>query len=263
MDTTISKDGTRIAFDRSGAGPALVVVGGALTTRAVFSPLSRLLEPHFTVLAYDRRGRGDSGDTHPYTVEREVEDLHAVIAAAGGRALVFGHSSGASLALEAAALGLPIARLAVYEPPLIVDRGRPPLPDDYVPRLRELVAAGRRGEALSLYFTVALGLPVDAIDQMRAGRAWTAWEALAHTLAYDGAIVQARTSGGRLDAAWLASVVMPTLVLAGGRSADWMRAAMEALAEAMPGGTIRVLEGQDHGAAPEVLHPVLVDFLLS
>lgn len=150
MSRVLSKDGTPIAFERSGQGPALILVTGAIATRADAASLAASLSPHCTVFAYDRRGRGESGDTPPYAVKREVEDLDALISEAGGSAFVFGHSSGAVLALEAARL-LPtrITKLAVYEPPFIIDDSRPPAPEDYAPHLMELVSSGRRGEAVA------------------------------------------------------------------------------------------------------------------
>ena len=150
MRTVISKDGTPIAFDQPGQGPALILVTGATATRLAAASVAAALAPSFTVFAYDRRGRGDSGDTAPYAVEREVEDIEALINAAGGSAFVFGHSSGAVLALEAARL-LPtkITKLAVYEPPFIIDDSRPPAPEDYAPHLIELVSSNRRSEAIA------------------------------------------------------------------------------------------------------------------
>ncbi len=152
MQTVGSADGTTIAFDRSGQGPALILVGGASATRAAAASVAAALAPYFTVFAYDRRGRGDSTDTLPYAVEREVEDIEALIDEAGGSAFVFGHSSGAVLALEAACL-LPdrIRKLALYEPPFIIDDSRPPLPEDFAAHLEGLVAAGRRGDAVDMF----------------------------------------------------------------------------------------------------------------
>src|SRR2546421_2212227 len=155
-----SKDGTAIAFDQSGDGPSIILVGGAMSTRSASAPLAVLLAPRFTVFAYDRRGRGDSGDTAPYAVEREVDDLAALISEAGGSAFVFGHSSGAALALEAAARGLAITKLALYEPPFIVDDSRPPLPGQYVTQLTELLAAGGPGDAGAVFLTTRGGGPV-------------------------------------------------------------------------------------------------------
>ena len=150
MNKVISKDGTPIAFDRAGQGLALILVTGALATRSDMVSLAAHLASHFTVFTYDRRGRGESGDTAPYAVEREVEDLAALIVEAGGSAFVFGHSSGAVLALEAARwLSTSITKLALYEPPFIVDESRPPLPDDYLTQLTGLISSGRRGEAVA------------------------------------------------------------------------------------------------------------------
>src|SRR6266487_2672638 len=164
MRNVRSSDGTSIAFDRSGQGPALILVAGATATRAAEAAISAHLAPHFTVFAYDRRGRGDSGDTPPYAVEREVEDIETLITEAGGSAFVFGHSSGAVLALEAASnLPSKVKKLALYEPPFIVDDSRPPLQVDYVARLTELVAAGRRGDAVEFFMTKAVAVPIEFI----------------------------------------------------------------------------------------------------
>ncbi|HEY7202158.1 MAG TPA: alpha/beta hydrolase [Candidatus Dormibacteraeota bacterium] len=260
MDAVISADGTAIAYDRTGDGPALVLVGGALTTRAAFPPVSSLLASRFSVFAYDRRGRGDSGDTPPYAVEREIEDLRALIDAGGGEAFVFGHSSGAALAMEAAGLGAGIRRLAVYEPPFILDAGRPSLPDDFAARLAARSAAGPPGDVLAYYFEHGLQVPPAAIAGMRADPSWAQWEAIAHTLAYDAAVLGARVTGRPLPAEPFASIAAPTLVLTGGASPAWMQAAGRTVAAAIPGGRHRTLEGQGHGAAPDVLAPVLVEF---
>src|SRR5258708_9846771 len=164
MKKVLSKDGTPIAFDQSGHGPAVILVTGAIARRSEAASLAAHLSPDFTVFAYDRRGRGESGDTAAYAVEREVEDLDALITEAGGSAFVFGHSSGAVLALEAARL-LPtkITKLAVYEPPFIIDDSRPPAPEDYVPHLNELVSSGRRGEVVEYFMTEAVGVPAEMV----------------------------------------------------------------------------------------------------
>ncbi len=185
MQTVTSADGTRIAFDRLGGGPPLIMVVGAFNTRSTTEPLARALEGGFTVLNYDRRGRGDSGDTPPYAVDREIEDLNALIAEAGGSAAVFGYSSGATLALKAAAAGLAISNLALYEPPFVVDGSRPPLPADLPDRLVDLVASGRRGDAVELYQREAIGMPEEVVAGMRQAPFRSALEAIAHTLAYD------------------------------------------------------------------------------
>lgn len=260
MSMVISSDGTPIAFDRSGVGQPLVLVGGALSDRTAGAELAALLAPRLTVFAYDRRGRRESGDTPPYTVEREVEDLQALIAEAGGSAFAFGHSSGAVLALEAAAGGAPIRKLALYEPPFIVDDTRPPLPEDYVARLEELLAAGERGEAVAYFMRVGPGVPEEMLAGMRSSPMWPEMEALAHTLPYDGRIMGDTMFGRPLPAERWASVAVPVLIADGGDSPPWQRNSARALAEALPNAEYRTLEGQTHGAAPEVLAPVLETF---
>jgi pimeloyl-ACP methyl ester carboxylesterase len=263
MDTVSSPDGTAIAFDRSGDGPPLIVVGGALSDRAAAAPLSALLEPRFTVVAYDRRGRGDSDDAPPYAVEREIEDLGAVIGVAGGEVFVFGHSSGAALALEGAIHGLPIARLALYEPPFIVDDSRPPLPGDFVEHLRELTATGRRGEAVEYFMTEGVGAPAEAIPSMRESPYWPSLEALAHTLWYDGVIMGDNMVGKPLSADRWSSVTIPTLVIDGGASPPSMRNAVQQLVDVLPNARRLTMEGQTHEVDPTLLAPVLTEFFTS
>jgi pimeloyl-ACP methyl ester carboxylesterase len=263
MDTVKSKDGTTIAFDRSGEGPALILVGGALQHRALdpsTAQLASLLAPSFTVHNYDRRGRGDSGDTVPYAVEREIEDLDALIDEAGGSAFVFGMSSGAVLALDAAANRLAITKLALYEPPMVVDDSRPPVPEDYVARLTELASCDRPGDAIEVFMTEGVGLPAEAVASMRGAPFWPAFEAVAHTLAYDGAIVAATMSGKPLPTDRWASVTIPTLVVDGDASPAWARNAVRALVDVLPAARRRTLEGQTHQVDPEVLAPVLEEF---
>jgi pimeloyl-ACP methyl ester carboxylesterase len=262
METVTSPDGTTIAFERSGDGPPLILVGGALSDRAAAAPFATLLGPRFTVVAYDRRGRGDSDDTPPYAVEREIEDLGAVIGVAGGEAFVFGHSSGAALALEGAIQRLPISRLALYEPPFIVDDSRPPVPHDYVDRIRELVAADRRGDAVEYFMTAAVGVPPEMVAQMRAMPTWPRMEALAHTIAYDGEVLDGHMWGAPLPASWVAPVTIPTLVMDGGASPDWARSSVRQLASILPNAQHRTLKGQEHGAAPEAVAPELDAFFL-
>lgn len=259
-DTVNSTDGTTIAFDRSGDGPPLVLVGGALSDRRAAVGLATLLAAELTVIAYDRRGRGDSGDTPPYAVEREVEDLGAVIAAAGGSAFVFGHSSGAVLALEATARGVSVAKLALYEPPFVVDDSRPPLPEDYVARLEGLLAAGERGEAVAYFMRVGPAVPEDMLAGMRRSPMWAGMEALAHTLPYDGRVMGDTMFGRPLPAGRWSSVAVPTLVMDGGASPAWQHSAARALADVLPDATYRTLEGQTHGFAPEVMVPELHGF---
>lgn len=256
-----SRDGTRIAYDRIGDGPALVIVGGATSTRSVMGGTPGALGEHFTVYSFDRRGRGDSGDTAPYAVEREIEDIAALIEAAGGSARLFGHSSGAVLALRAAAAGLPVERLAVYEPPFIVDDSRPPVPDDYVATLDRLIAEGKREEAVIYFMTVAVGIPEAFVEEMRQGPYWQHSIDLAHTLAYDSRVMGDTMSGKPLDPEPWNQITVSTLVMAGGASEPFMRAGAQALVSHLPRGEYKVLEGQDHGPADEVLVPELVRFL--
>jgi pimeloyl-ACP methyl ester carboxylesterase len=261
VEEAISKDGTTIAFDRSGEGPPIVLVGGALSDRSAAVDLAEELAPHFTVIAYDRRGRGDSGDTAPYSVDREVDDIEVLIVAAGGNAFVFGHSSGAVLALEAArALPERITRLALYEPPFIVDDSRPPLPADYVTRLEELDSAGRRGDAVEYFLTTGPGVPPEAVAGIRREPSWPSFEAVSHTLAYDGTIMGDTTGGSPAPLQRWASVKVTTLIMDGGASPDWQRNAVQALAEILPDARHRTLEGQGHGADPKVLAPALATF---
>jgi pimeloyl-ACP methyl ester carboxylesterase len=261
MKTATSRDGTTIAFDTRGEGPPLIVVGGALNTRQAAATLAELLAPGFRVYAYDRRGRGDSGDTPPYGVEREAEDLQALVEHAGGAAFVFGHSSGAVLALEAAAPG--ITRLVLYEPPFIVDDSRPPLPGDYVEHLKEFAATDRRGEAVEYFMTTGVGVPADALPSMKESPFWPSLEAVAHTLWYDGVIMGDNMVGKPLSADRWASVTIPTLVIDGGASPPSMRNAAQQLADVLPNARRLTMEGQTHEVDPTLLAPVLTEFFTS
>ena len=234
MERVLSRDGTPIVYDHIGVGPALIVVTGALSDRSTAITLAPALSGRFSLFAYDRRGRGDSGDTRPYAVEREIEDLEAVIGEAGGSAFVFGHSSGAALALEAAARGLPIPKLALYEPPYIVDDSRPPLPDDYLPTLQRLVAEGRRGDAVEYFWRVGLLLSPDAITSMRCSPMWPAIEANAASLPYDAEVMGDHMAGKPLPAQWATRVAIPTLVIDGGASPAQLRNAAAAVADLLP-----------------------------
>jgi pimeloyl-ACP methyl ester carboxylesterase len=256
-----SRDGTRIAYDELGEGSPVVLVGGAFNTRT-FGPnggLVPLLAERFTVINYDRRGRGDSTDTTPYAVEREIEDLEALIEVVGGSAHVFGISSGAALALEAANRGLAIDKLALYEAPFIVDDSRAPVPDDYLPKLQGMVATDRRSDAIRLFMRQGVGVPAVFVAMMRIMPAWSKLKAVAPTIIYDAAIVNDYRKGEPLPSDRWTSVTMPTLVAAGGKSPEWMRNAMRELADVL-NAEHRTLEGQTHIVKPEALAPVLVDF---
>jgi pimeloyl-ACP methyl ester carboxylesterase len=260
MNTATSRDGTTIAFDTTGDGPPVIVVGGALNTRQAAVTLAELLAPGFMVYAYDRRGRGDSGDTPPYAVEREVEDLQALVEHAGGTAFAFGHSSGAVLALEAALETPGITKLVLYEPPFIVDDSRPPLPDDYVAHLKELAATDRRGDAVEYFMTTGVGVPLEAIPSMRESPFWPSLEAVAHTLWYDGVIMGDNMVGKPLSADRWSSVTIPTLVIAGGASPPSQLTAVRQLADVLPNGRHLTMEGQTHEVDPTLLAPVLTEF---
>jgi pimeloyl-ACP methyl ester carboxylesterase len=257
METVTSQDGTTIAFHRTGEGPAVVLVSGALGTRGSGpGELEVLLAAAgFTAYGYDRRGRGDSGNTLPYAVDREIEDLEAVIGAAGGSAYVYGMSSGGQLALRSARALPQIHKLAVYEPPIIVDDSREPLPPDYVERLDH----ASPGEALTIFMTDAIGLPGPILDQMRGGPLWPALEGVAHTLAYDGRVVGESMSGQPLAAEW-GQVAAPVLVVTGGASDRFMRDGGAALVELLPNASHQVIDGQDHNVDPKLLAPVLIEF---
>jgi pimeloyl-ACP methyl ester carboxylesterase len=261
MDSVTSRDGTTIAFERSGEGAAVILVGGALSTREAAAPLTAALAPRLTVLAFDRRGRGDSGDTPPYAVDREVDDLAALVAEVGGSAALFGMSSGAALSLEAALRGLPVTALALYEPPYLVDPAHPPMADDYRQRLQAEVDAGRRGPAVELFMREAVMLPEPALAAMRDSPAWPALESVAHTLPYDQAIVD-QTPLDRPDPLRrFAPIAIPTLTMSGGASPDWLTAAARQLAEILLNGRHVRLAGQTHAVEPAVLAPILIEFL--
>lgn len=256
----VSKDGTRIAYDRLGNGPPVILVVGALCSRT-FGPSVKLaprLARRFTVFNYDRRGRGESGEDSPYQVAREIEDIQALIELAGGSACIFGHSSGAVLALRAAAHGLAIDKLALYEAPLIVDHSRASTDRDWV-QIERSVAAERRDDAVKS-FLKSIGMPGFAISLMKWTPIWRKITALAHTLPYDGEIVRDLQRGEPLPAGAWTNVTIPTLVLHGGRSPGWMKNGTLALAKALPNAKFRVLEGQTHDVSPKVLMPVLSDF---
>jgi pimeloyl-ACP methyl ester carboxylesterase len=256
MRTTLSADGTKIAFDETGEGPPVILVVGAFNDRSTGAPLAKALESRFTVLNYDRRGRGASGDTLPYAVEREVEDLDALIREAGGAARVFGYSSGGTLALDAAARGLNITKLALYEAPFMVGDGVPRPPKDMAAQLAKLVSSGRRGDAVELFQTRLVGIPEPVVVQLRHAPFRAALEATAHTLVYEATIV----GDLELPTTQLRSIKAPTLVVYGSESPAFMGNGAKALAAALPDGHVRALDGQNHDIVPAVLAPVLLDF---
>jgi pimeloyl-ACP methyl ester carboxylesterase len=260
MRTVMSKDGTPIAFDQSGQGPALILVAGALCARLSWSgpELAKLLASHFTVYNYDRRGRGDSGDTRPYAVTREVEDIEVLIDEAGGSANLYGHSSGGALALEATLqLGEKVKKLAIYEVPYNDDRGFQQAWREYIQQLTELLAAGRRGDAIALFMKF-VGTPAEQIEGMRHTPAWPQLEAIAPTLAYDHTAILGNDLSVPIERA--AQVRVPTLIMNGSASFPFMYETARTLSQAIPHAQLRTLEGQDHGPADDVLAPVLIEF---
>jgi len=263
VNRVMSSDGTHIAFEKFGDGPSVIVVGGATCDRAMTRPLAEELAQHFTVTNYDRRGRGDSGDTAPYAVEREVEDLGALLVEAGGRASVYGHSSGAGLVVHAAAHGLPIAKLVLHEPPYVPDgEVECRISQEYGEKLRAILAEDRRGDAVELFMRT-VGMPAEMVGQMRNEPWWAGMEAIAPTLAYDSEIMGDISRGGTVPTDLLGAVTIPALVLCGGASPAWMIDVSQQVAYALPNGRLSVLEDQEHVVPPEILAPVLAEFFAS
>ena len=255
-----SKDATAIAYDSAGDGPALILVGGAFSFRRYKSwvQLFELLAPRFRVISYDRRGRGDSGDASAYAVEREIEDLDVLVRAVGGSARAFGMSSGGVLALRAAAAGVPLERAVVYQPPFSVEANAHVPPLDFGRRLGELAASGNRGATASYFMREGMGAPRVFVGLLRVARPiWRNLEAVAHTLPYDDAVVARYTSG---QAPERPGVDVPALVLAGGRSPQWMRDGARAVAASVPGARYEELPGQTHNVKAKAAAPVLAAF---
>ena len=257
LQTVTSKDGTTLGVEVTGSGPAIVLICGGSVDRHANDGLAAELSKDFTVWNFDRRGRGDSGDTAPYAVEREIEDVEAVIAAAGGHAHLYGTSSGAGLALEAAVAGASIDKLVLWEPPYNLDpAGRPPA--DTVERLDRMIAEGRRDDAATFFMVDMVRLPAEFAAYAKTQPWWQGQLAIAHTLAYD-----ARVMGDYSVPTEKASrITVPTLILTGGGSFDLFRPTAEALAAAIPDGRTEVLEGQEHNVDPTVLGPAMKAFLL-
>lgn len=265
MKKVRSKDGTEIAIDVVGSGPPVVLVDGAMCRRA-FGPmpdLAKQLAPKHTVFYYDRRGRGDSGDAQPYALDREIEDLEAVCRAAGEAPCVFGSSSGAALAARAVGKGVPAARLALWEPPFILDGTHTPDPPDFQDRIRASISAGKPNDAVK-QFMRAVGVPGIGIFFMRLmPNVWPKLREIAHTLPNDFEALGDTQRGGPLPAEWrdlLGAIRVPARVLVGGKSPPWMHHANEVVAKAIPGATRGVLPGQMHNVAAKAIAPVLLEF---
>jgi pimeloyl-ACP methyl ester carboxylesterase len=264
MPAVQSKDGTTIAFEVRGSGRPVILVDGATAYPAV-SPetvaLAEALSADFRVYTYDRRGRGHSTDTPPYAVEREIDDLAALVAEAGESAVLFGWSSGSILCMDAVAAGLPVTHLVAFEPPFVVDDARPPLPTDYVERLEAACAAGRPGDAVELFMTAAVGMPPEFVAGMRQGEYWPVLEAVAPTIAYDGRVVRDVMQGRPLPTDRWAAITVPTMVVHGDATFPFLITGAQAAAQVLPGATLQAVPGENHSAAADVLAPAIRRFV--
>jgi pimeloyl-ACP methyl ester carboxylesterase len=259
LQTTTSADGTTIAYEKLGRGPAVVLVCGGSVDRQSNAGLAAVLAGDFTVYNYDRRGRGDSGDTLPYAVEREIEDIEAVVDAAGGQAFLYGTSSGAALAFEAArALDGKITKVALWEPPYIADPAFRP-PADTVETYERLVVEGRRSDAVEYFTAKVVGLPPEFVAFAKTQPFWAAQEKIAHTLAYDGRIM----GDYSIPTDQAKDVAQPTIVIAGEASFPFFLQTVAVLGDALPNGESRTLPGQSHDVAPDAIAPVLAEFFAS
>jgi pimeloyl-ACP methyl ester carboxylesterase len=261
MSEVISRDGTPLAFQRTGSGPPIVIVDGALCSRT-FRPSPKLAERlsrQFTVYAYDRRGRGASGDTQPYAKEREIEDIAALIETAGGSAILLGLSSGAVLAMEAAASGLNIAGLVAYEPPFMVDDARAHARANHEAHLRQFIASGERGRAVRYFMRDMVGAPALVVALMRfMPGVWPKLTGVAHTLPYDAAIM----GDWSLPVRRLISIQTPTLVIDGEKTDRRLRRATEEVVKIIPGARRSTLEGQTHNVSADALAPAVASFFI-
>lgn len=257
MQRVTSKDGTKIAYDKVGNGPVVILVLGALNSRKSGAKLAKLLASHFTVISYDRRGRGDSADNAPYAPRCEVEDIVALIEEVGGPVYLYGHSSGGAVALEAAIkLGKQVKKLAIYEVPYALDVDARKAAKEYNKKLKKLISAGRKGDAVALFMQF-IGMSDKQIQAMKRLPMWRGLEAIAPTLAYDSDVLG---EGHSLPTSRVAGISSPTLVMNGGAGTPPMGEAAQALSKAIPNAQLRTLEGQTHGVSPKVLTPVLVEF---
>lgn len=263
MQTVTSNDGTRIAYDRYGAGPAVILVGGALTQRKFkkMRKIAEALSDRFTVINYDRRGRGDSGNVEPFALEREIEDIAALIEAVGGRASLWGWSSGGALALRAAGAGIGVERVVAYEAPFMVDPESKVPTAGYTERLEELLAADDRAGLVTHFMRNGIGVPAPFVALMRLMPMWKDLESTAHTLPYDWAAMGAHNMCHKpLDPAEWASVTPPTLIAYGSKSPSNLKYGSQAIAEALPNAELRELEGQTHNISIDALVPLLTEF---
>jgi len=259
MSTLTSPDGTTIAYTRTGNGPPLILVDGAMCFRGAgpMDAMAALLQDGFTVFTYDRRGRGESTDTLPHAVEREIEDLAALVEVAGGPVGIYAMSSGGALALATAAATSGISRLALYEPPYVAEAGLQDRADEYTAELTAALAENRRGDAVAAFMSY-VGVPAPVVAGMRTQPGWDRFEAIAPTLAYDNELMAGSLVPGDLTR----SIVAPALVVTGGASPQFLRTAGKAVADALPYGVHTTLDGQTHDVDAEALAPVLRAFFL-
>ncbi|WP_309103392.1 alpha/beta fold hydrolase [Microbacterium sp.] len=265
MQTLTSADGTTIAYQQAGAGPAIIIISNVAEDHTAVAGLSTALSEHFTVISFDRRGRGESGDPQPYDPARELEDIAALVEVAGGSAALTSGSGGCAIALDAAtALGDKVIGVYLYDPPFFVDDSRPPAPADYVEHVEELVGSGRRSEAVEYVMTEMVGVPAEYIGPMKEDPSWDEMVRYAHTFAYEGRILRGLQDGKPLPAdRW--SIDAPVAVAVGGDSESYFRLAADALAHLLPNVTVLTLPGQGHGAfwaAPEPIAEQIREFLL-
>lgn len=264
MDALSSPDGTRIAYDLQGTGLPLILVDGALTVHSSGgsgAELAKLLAPRLTVYGYDRRGRGESGDTLPYGIDREIDDIEALIDHAGGSAFLYGHSSGGPLAMLAAIrLGSKVGKIAMYEAPYNNDPGAQESWSQYLGELDKALSEGRRGDAVALFMRF-VGTPAERVDDMRRAPFWSGMEAVAPTLAYDHAEILGEQWS--VPTGLAARVSVPALVMSGDAGLPFMPDAASVLSQAIPQGQLRILAGQTHAVSPAVLAPILTDFFTS
>jgi pimeloyl-ACP methyl ester carboxylesterase len=254
MYQVTSTDGTTLEVDRAGTGPAVVLVTGAFNTKESSKDLQAVLTDQFTVYEYDRRGRGQSGDTPPYEIARELEDLHAVIQSTGENAFVYGHSSGAIIALDAAASGVPMAKIVAYEPPLLFEH--PPALAT-VEALQRLIDASD-GDGAAKLFMAGTGMAPEQIEWVSHAPFWPGMLGIAHTLPYD----QALCVTGSASSDWLKAISVPVLALAGGTSASWAQEAAERIASVVDGAESRIVPGQNHAVDPAAVAPELRAFFV-
>jgi pimeloyl-ACP methyl ester carboxylesterase len=258
MSNVISKDGTKIAFEKKGNGPIVIIVDGALCSRA-FGPTSQLvplLENDFTVLTYDRRGRNESSDTLPYSVEKEIEDLDALIKEAGGSAFMVGFSSGAALILNAASKGLNIKKMVLYEAPYVMNMGGYNPPADAEAQLKKMIAADKRSDAVKFFMKDMVGMPGIMATVMSVLPVWKKLKTVAHTLPYDAAILD----GFSLPVNLAKTVNVPALVMGGSKSPITLRNAVQKLGEALPNAKVKLLEGQNHNVSMKAIAPELINY---